>query len=41
MTSDAPHLDGRYTNMGQVIEGIEFLPEMTIGTTIKSIREAK
>ena len=41
MTSDAPHLDGRYTNMGQVIQGLEFLPEMTIGTTIKSIREVQ
>jgi hypothetical protein len=34
-------LDGRYTNMGQVIQGLEFLPEMTIGTTIKSIREVQ
>jgi cyclophilin family peptidyl-prolyl cis-trans isomerase len=41
MTSEAAHLDGRYTNMGQVIQGLEFLPEMTIGTTIKSIRETK
>jgi cyclophilin family peptidyl-prolyl cis-trans isomerase len=41
MTSEAGHLDGRYTNMGQVIHGMEFLPEMTIGTTIKSIREVQ
>jgi cyclophilin family peptidyl-prolyl cis-trans isomerase len=41
MTSEAAHLDGRYTNMGQVIHGMEFLSEMTIGTTIKSIKEVQ
>jgi cyclophilin family peptidyl-prolyl cis-trans isomerase len=38
MTSDAPHLDGRYTNMGAVYKGEEWLSKMTIGTKINWIK---
>lgn len=38
MTSDAPHLDGRYTNMGAVYNGEEWLSKMTIGTKINWIK---
>jgi len=39
--SDQPHLDGRYTAFGNVIEGQEFLDKIEIGDSIISIKIEK
>lgn len=39
MLDDAFHLDGRYTNMGKVIQGIETLDRLGLGTEIISIQQ--
>ena len=39
--SDQPHLDGRYTAFGQVIEGWDVLDKIEIGDQILSINIEK
>jgi len=39
MLDEAFHLDGRYTNMGKVIQGIETLDQLGLGTEIISIQQ--
>lgn len=39
MLDEAFHLDGRYTNMGKVIQGIEKLDRLGLGTEIISIQQ--
>ena len=35
--SPTPHLDGKYTNFGQVVKGMEVVHQLEVGDTIKSI----
>lgn len=39
-TGDAPHLNGQYTNFGQITEGQDVVDRITVGTRIKAIRIA-
>ncbi len=35
---DTPHLDGRYTNFGQLVSGFDTLDAIEVGDTIESVR---
>ena len=39
-TGDAPHLNGKYTNFGQITSGQDVVDRLTVGAKIKSIRIA-
>jgi peptidyl-prolyl cis-trans isomerase B (cyclophilin B) len=35
--SPQPHLDGRYTLFGKVVEGIDLVDQMLVGDTVESV----
>ncbi|HET8567810.1 MAG TPA: peptidylprolyl isomerase [Candidatus Limnocylindria bacterium] len=37
---DAPHLDGQYTNFGQITAGQDVVEKIRVGTKIKAVRVA-